>query len=94
MSAMPADHAERPRSLGPAPVSAGRQGRRTAENRTDSSNLVRFFCYIKDLLAVQAVSSEPVSADFPVKQGNNRKFSRNWAIWRNIWPNQFVKSVG
>ena len=45
-------------------------------------------------LAVQAVSSEPVSADFPVKQGKNREFSRIWAMWRNTRPNQFVKSVG
>ncbi len=33
--------------------------------------------YNNDLwLAVQGVSSEPVSADFPVKQGKNREFSR------------------
>ena len=30
----------------------------------------------KHELAVQAVSSEPVSADFPVKQGKNREFSQ------------------
>ena len=38
------------------------QGPRTAANRTGSSNPALFFCDIKDLLAVQAVSSEPVSA--------------------------------
>ncbi len=41
-----------------------------------SSILVRFFREETDLLAVQAVSSEPVSAEFPVKQGKNREFSR------------------
>ena len=45
-------------------------------------------------LAVQGVSSEPVSPEFPVKQGKNREFQRIWAIWRNFRPNQFVKSVG
>ena len=45
-------------------------------------------------LAVQAVSSEPVSAIFPVKQGKNREFSRIWPIWRKYQWNQFVKSVG
>ncbi len=38
------------------------------------SNPARFLFYIKDLLAVQAVSSEPVSAEFPVIQGKNREF--------------------
>ncbi len=34
--------------------------------------------YNNDLwLAVQGVSSEPVSPKFPVKQGKNREFSRN-----------------
>ena len=46
-----ADNAERPRSLGPARAAARHQGPRTAANRTDSSNLARFFCYIKGLLA-------------------------------------------
>jgi hypothetical protein len=51
--------------------------------------------YNNDLwLVVQAVWSEPVSADFPVKQGKNREFSRIWAIWWNFGPNQFVQSVG
>ncbi len=51
--------------------------------------------YNNDLwLAVQGVSSEPVSPEFPVKQGKNREFQRIWAIWRNSWPNQFVKSAG
>ena len=73
-----ADNAERPRSPGPARAAAWRQGPRTAANRTGSSNPVRFFCYIKDLLAVQGISSEPVSGgwvpEFPVKQGKNREF--------------------
>jgi hypothetical protein len=46
-----ADNAERPRSFGLARAAARRQDRRTAANRTDSSNLARFFCDIKDLLA-------------------------------------------
>ena len=29
------------------------------------------------MVAVQAVSSEPVSPEFPVKQGKNREFSQN-----------------
>ena len=32
------------------------------------------------MLAVQAVSSEPVSAEFPVKQGKNREFFQNQAV--------------
>ena len=52
------------------------QGPRTAANRTGSSNPALFFCDIKDLLAVQGVSSEPVSPEFPVKQGKNREFSQ------------------
>ncbi len=71
-----AENAERPRSLGPACAAARRQGPRTAANRTGSSNPAVFFCDIKDLLAVQGVSSEPVSPEFPVKQGKNREFSR------------------
>ena len=55
-------------------------GPRTAANRAGSSNPAVFFCDIKDLLAVQGVPSEPVSAEFPVKQGKNREFQRIWAI--------------
>ena len=57
-------------------AAARRQGPRTAANRTGSSNPARFFCDIEDLLAVQAVWSEPVSPKFPVKQGKNREFSQ------------------
>ncbi len=46
-----------------------------AVKRTSGSNPTRFFCDIKDLLAVQGASSEPVSPEFPVKQGKNREFS-------------------
>lgn len=42
-----------------------REGSQTAANRTDSSNLARKFCYIKDLPAVRRVSSEPVSHEIP-----------------------------
>ncbi len=81
-----ADNAERPRSLGPACAAARRQGPRTAANCTGSSNPVVFFCDIKDLLAVQAVSSEPVSGDFPVKQGIYREISGIWPANRYfIW---------
>ncbi len=69
----------RPRDLVlPAPLAraARRTGPRTAANRTDSSNPARFFCDIKDSLVVQGVSSEPVSPEFPVKQGKNREFSQ------------------
>ena len=34
----------------------------------------------RDWLAVEAVSSEPVSANFPVKQGKNREFFQCWGI--------------
>ncbi len=34
---------------------------------------------LKDLV-VRAVSSDPVSPEFPVKQGKNREFSRFWAF--------------
>ncbi len=51
--------------------------------------------YNNDLwMAVQGVSSEPVSAEFPVKQGKNREFLRIWPEKRNFLANQFVKSVG
>ncbi len=71
-----ADNSERPRSPGPARAAARRKGPQTAANRTDSSIPALFFCDIKDLLAVEAVSSEPVSPEFPVKQGKNREFSQ------------------
>ncbi len=61
------------------PRGARREGPRTAANRTGGSNPARFLCYIKDLLAVQAVSSEPVSGswevEFPVKQGKKQGIS-------------------
>ena len=47
-----------------------------AANRTVGSNPVRFLCDIKDLVAVQGVSSEAVSAALPVKQGKHREFLR------------------
>ncbi len=37
-------------------------------------------------VVVQAVCSEPVSAEFPVKQGINREFSQNHPIIRPIGP--------
>ncbi|MCH8154938.1 MAG: hypothetical protein IH786_06695 [Proteobacteria bacterium] len=36
------------------------------------------------MLAVQGVSSEPVSPEFPVKQGKNREFSQNQAVMGRI----------
>jgi len=53
---------------------ARRKGAQSAANRTLGSNLTRFSFYIKDLLAVQGVSSEPVSAEFPDMQGKNSEF--------------------
>jgi hypothetical protein len=35
-------------------------------------------------VVVQGVSSEPVSPDFPVKQGKNREFSRIWPADRRL----------
>jgi hypothetical protein len=63
-------------SPGPAQNLCRREGPQRAANRTPSSNPTRFLCDINDLLAVQGVRSEPVSADFPVKQGKNREISR------------------
>ena len=37
-------------------------------------------------VVVEAVSSEPVSAEFPVKQGINREFSQNHPLIRLIRP--------
>jgi hypothetical protein len=46
------------------------------------------------MLAVQAVSSEPVSADFPVKQGINREFSQFSADFDILEPFSRVNSMG
>ncbi len=78
-----ADNAERPRSLGPACAAARRQGPRTAANRTGSSNPALFFCDIKDLLAVQAVWSEPVSGGWAPNSLLNRENTGNF---RRISP--------
>ncbi len=42
---------------------------------------------------VDAVPSEPVSAEFPVKQGINREFSRNHPIIRPIGPSNSLVSL-
>ncbi len=44
-------------------------------------------------LAVEAVCSEPVSAEFPVKQGINREFSQNHPIIRPIGPSNTLVSL-
>ncbi len=44
-------------------------------------------------LAVQAVCSEPVSAEFPVKQGKNREFSQNHPIIGPIKPSNSLVSL-
>ncbi len=44
-------------------------------------------------VVVDAVSSEPVSAAFPVKQGINREFSRNHPIIRPIGPSNTLVSI-
>jgi hypothetical protein len=52
------------------------------------------FCDIKDLLAVQPVMSELVSADFPVKQGKNREYSGIWpANRRFIWSKRLSSLI-
>jgi len=47
-------------------VTTHRKGPQTAAKRTGGSNFDFFSCDINDLLAVQAVLSELVSANFPV----------------------------
>ncbi len=44
-------------------------------------------------MVVDAVSSEPVSGEFPVKQGKNREFSRNHPIIRPIGPSNTLVSL-
>ncbi len=70
-----ADNAERPRSPGPARAAARRQGPRTAANRTGSSNPVRFFCDIKDLLAEgrEAGANLSLAAGRPISLLNREK---------------------
>jgi hypothetical protein len=51
-------------------------GKRTVSSHLTHRLKFSFPCNIKDLLAVQGVLSEPVSPEFPVKQGKNREFSR------------------
>ena len=79
----------------PVPLAraARRQGPRSAAKRSGNSNPARKYRYIKGLLAVQGVSSEPVSPEFPVKQGKYREFSQiqprfadsyglsGWVLW-------------
>ena len=55
------ENAANPASPGPAQEPCRRDGPQTAANRIDSSKSGPKFCDIKDLLAVQRVSSEPVS---------------------------------
>ncbi len=43
-------------------------------------------------MVVQGVSSEPVSAEFPVKQGKNREFSQNHLLIRPIDPSNTLES--
>ncbi len=80
------DKAERPRSLGPARAAARRKGPQTAANRTGSSNPARFLFYIKDLLAVQAVRSEPVSGAGAVISLLNREKTGNFCKYSLIGP--------
>ena len=82
-----ADTTERPRSPGPVHAAARCEGPQTAADRTEGSNLARFLCDINDLLAVQVVSGEPVSAEFPVKQGKYREILR----FRGFWHTQEAK---
>ncbi len=42
---------------------------------------------------VDAVSSEPVSADFPDKQGINREFSQNRPLIRPVGPSNTLVSL-
>ncbi len=46
-----------------------------------------------DRVAVQAVCSVPVSAEFPVKQGKNREFSQNHPLIRPVWPSNRLVSL-
>ncbi len=44
-------------------------------------------------VVVDAVSSEPVSAEFPVKQGINREFLQNHPLIRPIGPSNTLVSL-
>ncbi len=44
-------------------------------------------------MVVDAVSSEPVSAEFPVKQGINREFSQNHPLIRLVEPSNRLVSL-
>ena len=44
-------------------------------------------------LAVGAVSGETVAAEFPVRQGKNREFSRNHPFIRPIVPSNALVSL-
>ncbi len=44
-------------------------------------------------VAVDAVSSEPVSAEFPVKQGINREFSQNHPLIRPVGSSNRLLSL-
>lgn len=54
---------------GPARLALYGKGPQTAANRGAGSDHIWFFSYIKDLVAVQAVLSEPVSARIPCLSG-------------------------
>ncbi len=45
-------------------------------------------------MVVQAVCCEPVSPEFPVKQGKNREFSRNRPKMASIWRSNDLISQG
>jgi hypothetical protein len=46
----------------------------------------------EEWVVVDAVSSEPVSGNFPVKQGKNREFLRIWADSRHEAPYKMLNS--
>ncbi len=49
--------------------------------------------FARKRVVVDAVSSEPVSAEFPVKQGKNREFSQNHPLIRPVGPSNTLVSL-
>ncbi len=66
----------------------------TPRNRGASAACIHGPRFAGKWVVVQAVSSEPVSADFPVIQGKNREFSENQAVMDRIrCSNQLISHV-
>ncbi len=61
------------------------------ENECNFKKLTEYQKVTREV-AVEAVSSEPVSAEFPVKQGINREFLQNHPLIRPVGPSNTLVS--